>query len=137
MQTEEIGLAEAPKFSQNKSLVDRFLGWQYTPLLSAAVAVIATDAAYILVAISPQPFGGITLLGAIAFWSLGRVAGLLSVISTGYQYKHGLHCTTQQDVIVSISLFGAGFIPKPDFSIANHLSLFYTAYTTWVRDCPE
>ena len=116
--------------------IHTLLGWQYTPLIASAVAVLATDAAYVLLLLSPQPMGWVTLAGALGLWMIGRAATILSVSATGYQYKKHLYCTTQQDVIISTALFGIGFIPKPDLSIANHIALLYTAYTTWIRDCP-
>ena len=106
---------------------------KYTPVVSSALSVIATDAAFVLLATSATPAAPLTLGMAALFWSIGRAAGFLSVMSTGYQYQHNLYGTTLTDFLVAVGTFGISFIPKPDMAVANHIGFLYTVYTTWIR----
>jgi len=109
------------------------LEYKYTPVITGAISVLATDAAFVLLAVSAHPLAPATLALAGLCWGIGRIASVVSVISTGYQYKQGLYGTTRLDVEISIATYGLSFIPKPDMAVMNHIGFLYSCYTAFWR----
>ncbi|GAB4418282.1 MAG: hypothetical protein Kow002_05110 [Anaerolineales bacterium] len=125
--TKPTGLGES------KPWWESILEYQYTPIIAGAVSVLATDAAFVLLATSASPTAPVTLVAAGVCWGIGRVASLVAVTSTGYQYKNQLHGITKFDLQITVATYGISFIPKPDMAAMNHIGFLYSCYTTFIR----
>ena len=111
---------EKPKY-------EPLLANQYTPVVTSAMSVLATDAQYLSLAI-PHPTQPITF--GVSYL-LGRAAGLVSLTLTGYQYQHNLYGTTKADAEVAAATTLVGAIPKPDMAVMVHVGFFYTVLRTF------
>ena len=100
---------------------------QYTPVVSGAISVLATDVQYLSLAV-PHPGRPITF--GVSYL-VGRGAGIVSLVSTGYQYQHNLYGTTKADAEIAAATTLVGAIPKPDMSVMTHVGFLYTFLRTF------
>lgn len=101
---------------------------QYTPVVFGAISVVATDAQYIAAATVPVP---IEPLAVGATYMIARASGIVSTVSTGYQYSHNLYGTTKADVEIAVGATILSSIPKPDLGFTNHIGFLYTFLRTF------
>jgi len=102
---------------------ESLLANQYTPVFFGGISVLATDIQYLaLAAERPGLFG--------ASYLVGRAAGIVSLVSTGYQYKHNLYGTTKRDAEIAAATTLVGAVPKPDMSVMTHVGFMYTFLRT-------
>ncbi len=116
---------------EQKPWWEKALAYQYTPVVTGAVAVLTTDASYLLLLTSASPIAPVTVPLAYICMGISKIASIASVISTGYQYNHDLYGTTKTDTAVAIATYGSSFIPGME--IMNHLGFLYSCYTTFWR----
>jgi hypothetical protein len=122
-EVEDVLRSDIPVSLQNSdNFLERLLSHKYTPVGAAAVGVLVTDG---LTLAFPQFYP--------AWYSVGRIAMVASLASTGYQAWKGLHGTTKLDFYLSLGMSVIGLIPfGPDIAMA-HAQFFYGVYTTWLR----
>lgn len=108
---------EKPKY-------EPLLANQYTPVVTSAMSVLATDAQYLSLAI-PHPAQPITF--GVSY-PLGHGTGLVSLASTGYQYQHNLYGTTKADAEIAAATTLVGAI---HMAVMVHIGFLYTVLRTF------
>lgn len=113
-----------------KPQYESLLANQFTPIGFAAASVIATDAQYAATIFIPPAHPAYPVAIGSSY-IVARVTGIVSSVSTGYQYKNNLYGTTENDVRISEYATLISALPKPDMGWVNHASFFYSFLRTF------
>ena len=121
-----MDLQEELELPQYQSLLEN----KYTPVVFGGISVLATDAMYVSMILVPKSPAIFTITVGATYLT-ARLSGIVSSVSTGYQYKHNLYGTTENDVRISAATTIISAWPKPDMGFVNHIGFLYTIFRTF------